>query len=461
MNHWMESAKTALLNLLILISFILTSALWSNQPQFQMIEPVEYVKSKPVPTRQLEELVTPDAIVFHYGDDRHTKAYANNGDGRFRQINQEMKKWYFNDLAYYPLSDEKWKALMHDQQGLEITFRSSVPFTVIKQLFMVNGDINDSVKGIDRLWMYYEEEENMVYALFISTEDKQVYRARTVISPKQLLETYLPLGNSLPEQIMKATRTMIDSETTWLERPFWEIFYLPKEPQKITKYLYNYLPVSEDELIDAYFLDRTLVRRIVERDKTVIFTDGSRSIQMQPEQQFITYTDPAFQQRRQDLSSEEKIREAITFINKHLGWTDEYHFDKITQGISGEEVIIFRQYVGPYPLVSANGQHLDTITVISEEGQIVRVNRSLIDLDKYIDNQEWVVMSGPELFQYLRNNQIAETDKVTNAYLAYQALVHQGYVELTPAWVVKLSNQPDVIVTVRSKQEGGKGNGLE
>ncbi|NGQ96107.1 transcriptional regulator [Brevibacillus sp. SYP-B805] len=461
MNQWLESAKTVVLNLLILISFVLTSALWNNQPQFQVIEPSAYVKSKPVPTRKMEELVTPESIMFHYGNDRHTKTYTNNGNFYYRQISEEMKKWYFTNPVSYPLTEEMWEELMHKRQGLELMFHSEVPMTVISQLFMINGDINDQMKGIDRLWLYYDEEENVVYALFISTNDKQVFRAGTAISPKDLLEYYLPLGNRLPEQIMKATRTTTDSEYPRLKRPFWEIYYLPKEPQKITKYLYNYLLVTEDELIDAYFLDPSLVRRIDERDRTVIFTDGSRSIQFQQDQQFITYTDPAFQQGRQDLSSDEKIRDAIAFINKHLGWTDDYRFDRIRESEEGGEVITFRQYLGPYPLVSVNGQHLDTITVMSEDGQIVTINRSLIDLDKYISNQEWVVMSGPELFEYLRNNRIVDTSQIKNAYLAYQAQVHQGYVELTPAWVVEVRNQPDIVVTARSAQEGGKGNGLE
>ncbi len=461
MNGWVEKAKTVLLSLLILISFILTSVLWSNQPQFQFIEQVEYVKSKPVQTRQLEELVTPEAVIFHYGEDRHTKMYATSGNGQFRTISDDMKKWYFNNLIYYPLSEEKWEALTKRAKGLEIQFRSTIPFSLINQLFMINGDINEQLQGIERIWLYYEEEENVVYALFMSKKDKLIFRARTVVSPKELLETYLPLGNPMPEQIMKIVEMTTDTEMSHLRRPFWHTYYLPKNPWKMQKYLYNFLPVTEDELMDAYFLDRNLVRRIVERDKTVIFTDGSRSIQLQPDNQFITYTDPAFQQGRSGLSTEDKVREAISFINKHLGWTDEYHFDRMVENESGSDVITFRQFVGPYPLISAPSQKLDTITVIAEEGQIVSVNRSLIDLDKYIDNKEWLVMSGPELFDHLRNNRIVDPNRVENAYLAYATQVHQGYVELLPAWVIETVDQQSFIVSVPSLQKGGKSHGLE
>lgn len=460
MNSWVESAKTVLLSLLILLSFILTSVLWSNQPQFQFIEQTEYVQLKPVQTRQLEELVTPEAIIFHFGQDRHTKVFANSG--QFRNISDDMKKWYFTNLTYYPLSEEKWEELTRQAQGMEIQFRASVPLSIFSQIFMINGEVNEQLKAVEKLWLYYQEDENVVYALFMSNEDKMIFRARTVVSPKELLETYLPLGNPMPEQIMKVVKTTTDTNVSYLRRPYWQVYYLPKNPWKMQKYLFNYLPVTEDELMDAYFLDRNLVRRIVERDKTVIFTDGSRSIQLQPDTQFITYTDPAFQQVRKELTSEEKVREAINFVNKHLGWTDDYHFEKIVEDDeSGSDVVTFRQFVGPYPLISSLDQRLDTITVMAEQGQVVSVNRSLIDLDKYIDNQEWMVMSGPELFDYLRLNKKLDTNMVQNAYLGYFAKVHQGYVELTPAWIVETLDKKTHVITTPSSQKEGKWNGLE
>ncbi|MFX9555909.1 transcriptional regulator, partial [Acinetobacter baumannii] len=83
--------------------------------------------------------------------DRHTKVFANSGNGQFRTINEDMKKWYFNDLTYYPLSEEKWEALTKSK-GLEIQFRSSVPLGLVNQLFMINGEVNGQLKGIERLW---------------------------------------------------------------------------------------------------------------------------------------------------------------------------------------------------------------------------------------------------------------------------------------------------------------------
>ncbi|MFY0544031.1 YycH family regulatory protein [Brevibacillus sp. H7] len=459
MRRWKERVKTVLLYLLVLTSFFLTAMLWNNQPPFQPIEPAKYVKSKPVQTKQLEELVTPESVIFHYGEERHTRAFST--DAHYRLIKEEMAKWIFFEFYYYPLSEEKWEELTRDNLGLEIQFRSTVPMSILNQLFTFRDEKYEQLKGIDRLWLYYEEKEDLVYALFISTEDELVMRARTAISPKDLRESYLRAANLLPEQILKVVKNRQTHPTVGQDNPFWHVYYLPKDRLKMQQFLYNYLPITDEELIEAYFLDRTLVRQIVERDNTTIFTDGSRSIQKRPDHQVITYTDPAFHQGNMDISEEEKLKGAVSFINKHLGWTDDYHFETIRKSYNDKDLITFRQYIGAYPLVSTDGYQIDTITMISEAGQVVTMTRSLLDLDKFIDHKEWVVMSGPELFQTIRNNQLADTSRIIDAYLAYQTKVHQGYVELIPVWVVELSDRTKLYVNARLPQEGGKPNGLE
>jgi regulatory protein YycH of two-component signal transduction system YycFG len=220
------------------------------------------------------------------------------------------------------------------------------------------------------------------------------------------------------------------------------------------QYRYNYLPITESELMDAFFLDRALVRQIVERDGTTIFTDGSRAIQMAQSAQSIVFTDPAFQQGKSELTEEEKVRAGISFINQHLGWTDEYLFEKIEESDGQGNEITFRLHVGAYPLIGMNGNQTDSIRVTLEEGQVVTMKRSLIDLDKLIDYQEWTVMSGSELFTYLRSRNI-DTRRVKNSSLAYQIKLFQGYVELNPVWVVDTVDGRQYIISARSLLKAG------
>ncbi len=459
MKRWKEPVKTILLDLLVLASFVLTSMLWNNQPQFEVIAPATYVESKLTgQSRQLDDLVTPESIIFHYGGARHTK--ANTNDSQYRLLRAEMAKWYFYDFTAYPMPKEKWQALTHDKPGLEIRYGSTVPIPVISQLFTFRGEMDEKIKGIDRIWLYYEESEDIVYALFISGKDQQVIRAKTVVTPKDLRESYLPLGRYLPEEILKVVEREPENSNSQA-RAFWDNFYLPKDTLKMRKYRYNFLPITDRDLIETFFLDPTLIRQIVERDGTVIYTDGSRSVQIRPERKSMIFTDPALPQRHEPLTNEDTLLAAITFVNKHIGWTDTYRFEQIEKREGEGDQVSFRQYIGAYPLVSEDGQNTDQIALTLEQGQVVTMKRSMIDLDAYIDYQEWSVMSGPELYQKLRQRKV-DVKLVKNAYLGYQSRVMRGFVELTPVWVVeKITGEMLVLDAKSTEPKGGRGSGLE
>ncbi|MCG5027020.1 YycH family regulatory protein, partial [Anoxybacillus flavithermus] len=80
---------------------------------------------------------------------------------------------------------------------------------------------------------------------------------------------------------------------------------------------------------------------------------------------------------------------------------------------------------------------------------------------RYIDNHEWIVMSGPELYQYIRDKQLADTEQITNAYLAYETRTTPEYVELTPVWVVEIANRANLYIPARVQRGGGQAHGLE
>jgi regulatory protein YycH of two-component signal transduction system YycFG len=82
-------------------------------------------------------------------------------------------------------------------------------------------------------------------------------------------------------------------------------------------------------------------------------------------------------------------------------------------------------------------------------------------LEKYQDYEEQIVMSGPELFQLIRERQLADTEKIRNAYLAYQTTITDKYVDLNPVWVVEVENNPTLYVPARTGQGGGDADGLE
>ncbi|WP_126429172.1 YycH family regulatory protein [Brevibacillus marinus] len=457
MIRYKERIKTVLLNLLVLISFVLTVLLWNNQPQFEVIRPVTYVEPAPIGvTRELEHLIRPVEIVFHYGENRHTKASP--VDPPYTLVTGQMEKWYFYDFHQYELSPEKWRELIQNHMGMEIRYRGSIPISVVNELFTFRGEMSGNVTAMDRLWLYLEESEDIVYALFLSTEEQKAVRARTVVSPKDLRDSYLKLGNNLPEQQLKQMEA--DAAEPLQLRSYWRIFYLPKEQSVMRKYRYNYLPISEQALTDAFFLDPTLVRRIIERDGTIIYTDGSRSVQIRQEEHMFTFTDPALPERRGELTAAEKLHSAVSFINQHLGWIDGYYLEQMSERPGEGDVMTFRQYMGAYPLV-VGGNTADAMTITADEGQVTLLKQSLIDYDMYIDFAEVTVMSGEELFASARQQQL-DVSLVHNAYLAYRPQVYPGYIQLKPVWVLEDISGKKTLLNAQARSAEGSGqSGLE
>jgi len=457
MKRWKELTKTILLNVLVILSFLLTFMLWNKQPKFEFISPATYVTSNQIgQAMEMEDLIMPEAIIFHYGNDKHTK--ATNRDAMYRIMRNQMAKWYFSDFTPVSLTRLKWEAIAQEKMGLEITYRSTVPVSVMNQLFTFHDEINE-IQGIDRIWLYYEETEDTVFALFISNEEQRILRARTAVNVKDLRDSYLRLGATLPEQIAKVYEEEKEP-VRYNNYAFWNVYYVPKGSIRMKQYHYNYLPITDQQLIQSFFLDPTLVKQVVERDDTTIFTDGSRSIQIRPNQQTLTFTNPALQQGDDQLTEDDKLQGVISFINVHLGWTDDYQLEQIEARSDGTEQYVFRQYLDSFPLIS-DAQTADVISVTSEKGHVVSLKRSLIDFDTHFYEKDWVLMSGHELFNLLRERH-TDVGSIRNIYLAYHMKLKQGYVELIPSWVIQKATGKDLIIDARSQtQGGGRVNGLE
>lgn len=68
---WVDKGKTVLLNFLVLTSLVLTWLLVNSQPKYEYLHPAEYVEHLPMgEKKELRQLVKPQSIVLHYGNDR-------------------------------------------------------------------------------------------------------------------------------------------------------------------------------------------------------------------------------------------------------------------------------------------------------------------------------------------------------------------------------------------------------
>lgn len=443
-----DKGKTILLNLLILTSLVLSWLLINSQPDYDYLHPAQYIEPQPIgETKELNELVKPKAIILHYGNEKYTGTSA---DSIYhRVILKEMEKWYFFNMTRVSFNQEQWNEIFQQKKAIEIIYSAALPMDIMEEMFTFRGKMEAMIDSVGRILIYVDDTEKETYALFVDKEGKEMIQARTAVTPKDLDQFYLSLGNSLQE--MMAVHSSGES--------FHPPYYLPKGSTTMKQYRYFYQPIPVFQMIQLLFVDPALTRQVTERDGTTIYTDGSKSVQIPPKRHSIHYYDPITEPLN-DSSKESSFHSVIQFVNQHGGWNGTYLLDKVeTFPAQKEEGYKFRLHVGSYPLYGIKEENLGLIHVVSRQSYILEYHRSLFNLDTFFDYEDVTLMTGQELLDRLSKMGLDMGD-ITDITLGYAAVMNDHDLTLTPKWIIKKGeNQPMMLDARRGgKEEPG---GLE
>lgn len=438
---YLEPAKTVLLNILIVTSLILSWMLWNPQPNYEYIHPSQYVDPQPAGyQKKVSDLVKPSSIVFHYGNDTHTRALPDLV--HFGYVAQEIQKWYIYDFIRISLSDEQWEQLLNESKGIEIIYPDEVPFSVIEQQYTLRGNPQGEMQSLNKIWVYENQEESLIEVLMISEKDQLVLRARTGVTPSEL-ENVLSLGNVLSSQIaITGTGSVQDS-------PFFRVFYVPEERVQMRQFRYFYQPITPDQMVRVLFVDPSITRRITERDGTIIYTDGSRGVQISPDRRTIIYQDPVLQAVEEQQNPPD-LSEVIEFVNRNGGWMGQFLLEKmipLANPEMGEQetalaatqndmIFRFRQYEGSYPIIGGSQEEYGRIELKSQGAYITEFQRPLFQIDRFINYETVALLSGKEVWERMPELGIEQED-VLNMYLAYRMEIGNDYLDLVPVWAVE------------------------
>ncbi|RXT08870.1 YycH family regulatory protein [Ammoniphilus sp. CFH 90114] len=445
---WVDKGKTILLNFLVLTSLILSWLLVNSQPKYEYLHPAEYVEPLPVGDRkELSQLIKPQSIILHYGNDRYTGVI--NDSIHYRIITKEMEKWYFYNFNSVELSPEQWTEIVQNKKAMEIVYATSIPMEMMGEMFTFRGKVNTLLPSAKRILIYVDDSEKEAYALFMDRDGKRLVQARTTITPRDLEQFYLSLGNTLTEMMVLSSEVENDRS----------LIYLPKVELMMKEFRYFYQPIPVPEILQTLFVDPSVTRQVTERNGTTIYTDGSKAVQFPPGFQFIHFYDPLAESLGSS-SRESHYHSVINFINEHGGWNGVYMLEEVKKPHNQEEeTYLFRQYVGAYPVYAGKKETFGVIEVVANQSFIVEYHRSLLNLDTYFDHKDVMVMSGEEILSKLSELDIPLA-QVEDLYLGYQARVNDHHLMLTPKWIVKMEGEHPLIVDARSEKKEGA-DGLE
>ncbi|HEU4962471.1 MAG TPA: two-component system activity regulator YycH [Bacilli bacterium] len=435
-----EQLKTLALTALVTISLLLSLGIWSITPQYEALDTVEFDNNaspvNPSLQRSLRNVTEPRAIVAHVGEDKHTAVFP--GQSLYDTALHVLREASFFDLQITSdFDNDAWQTLVKKGPSIQFEFDTRLSGQMMEdaELLQFTSRV-DPVMQCQTLYLYKTSEDSDLRAVFYDAIEDRAYLARAVL-PK---ERYAYLLGAASEAVKTNPYAMYGHG---LNRNF----FLPAGKSKVTQYNYDAVaqPAEQIErLVDSFFFDKSLTRRVEERDGSQIFTDGSRLVRISQPERVIEY-------RNIGLSTsvapapEPDIGPAkvLAFANDHGGFSGHVLLHERAAGdrapsqagTSSNDRFEFRQYVDGVPLI---GQMTSVYTGMTGN-EVTTMQRSRYTLaPKPFSTAVKEVIAGPDVIKAVEHFPLLKLNKISDVYLAY--LVEESAltprVTLRPVWVL-------------------------
>jgi len=427
----LENIKSILLFLLVLSSTYLTWQLWTYQPQYDYINPTEYVVHEGLAERkEVHELIRPEILVFHYGKDKHTVSYPEMF--QFRIISEQMANWYFYNFKLVLKSDhQSLLSKVKDWQGIEFVFTTGISMDLIQEVYKIRVE-NIDLPIINRIHFYQEGEGEEVFAMFVSEEGQQIYTARTSLTLPEL-RNYLALGENRPEY-----KPYIFGSPA--KEDVYPVYYLPTGQIEMQEYRYFYQTIPVESMLQYLFVDPSLARQIQERGGASFYTDGSRGLYYDQQQYTMYFFHPSAQYSQTEALSDSYVQRSVQFVNQHKGFDQQFYLYNIQRAESEQKGIVqFRKYLGNHPIYAdtpENDQNVIQLEV--QNDRVTGYLRPMFELDRVINQYTRKLPSGEELVATLKEEGVT-LSKIRKIKLGYRLMIQEYYLTYRPFWVVELN----------------------
>ncbi|GAA3410816.1 YycH family regulatory protein [Paenibacillus hodogayensis] len=414
-----EKFKTAALAFLVLASLLQSYLLLFSSPRQLPTNKTEYVQADPIGTQiSAEELIFPEQIVLHTGKQTHMALYPNHA--HFKEIMKMLKGRTFDNFRKSgPMQTGlDWEEIRSKQAGVEVRFsRGGVPFSILKGVFQLRGDLPLDTEGVNRIWIYVNRDAEEVRTFFLT--DYNTYEARADLNNKNV-EQMVGFGELLVTYHMK------------------DDFYLPDTPLEVAKYKIATSTMPIDQLQKTLFVDPLNTRNFRNKDDSdIYYTDGKRGLQVKTAQLWMSYTDPVpAVDSRNDVK--ENLNSAVQFINQHGGWNGTFMARSLTQSqLIGRQQYTFRQYYDSFPIIGDRSETFGLIRVVLQNRVVANYDRSIMMLDTGKVERSLKTLPGGKVLDDMLNA-YSRKNQIVAVMPAYQPIAREGEMELNPVWAVEL-----------------------
>lgn len=414
-----ERFKTAILAFLVLASLLQSYLLLFSSPRLTPTNQAEYVQTDLIGTQvTATELIFPELIVLHTGKQTHMAVYPNHL--HFKEMMKMLKGRTFDNFRRTTAMQSAidWDDIRNKQEGIEVRFqRGGIPFSILKSVFQLKGDLPLDTEGVNRIWIYANRDAEEVRTFFQT--DYNTYEARADLNSKNI-EQMIGFGELLVTYHIK------------------DDYYLPDQPLEVAKYkvAVDMMPIYQ--LQKTLFVDPRNTRNFSNKDGSdTYYTDGKRGLQVKPGLQWMNYTDPIpVVDSRNDVR--ENLNAAVQFINQHGGWNGSFMARALTPSqLIGRQQFTFRQYYDSFPIIGSSSESFGLIRIVLQNRVVASYERSLMTLDNSKVERSLKTIEGGKTLDELVNA-YPRKNLIVSVTPAYRPVVRDKTMELEPSWAVEL-----------------------
>lgn len=408
-----ETIKSYILTILVLISLLLTFIVWNYKPNYEHPFEGDYVDEINLggTAYRKSEIVQPETIIFK------------RNNNYFGFTSQHDAVSFYKDMQSFVLQDfwvGETTGPPKNNNQVEVIFPDALSLDILPSLFEIDEDAEDFPEwSFERMYITLDERDSTLNLHFYSVDGR--YQARAVVNNaedfnrvKDYIDTpegmseYMPLDDAeMPIYIRKGSVTM------------------PKHTATIDT-------TDQISLVNALFKDPSAVRRNVTDEETV-YTDGQRQMRVLKNRRLMEFVNPY--QSFEHMSANDLLDKSVEQINYYNGWTDTYHLQEIDVM---ENRIVYQMYYKGYPVY--NGSGLSTIEQVWHDQDLIQYNRPLFSINDPLGGEEVELPSGNAIKTFLTKNPNYELEDIQNIKIGYRLSFQDSSnytLILTPTWYVK------------------------
>lgn len=441
--RYIEQIKSIVLLFLVLLSIVLTFSIWTYTPSLQVIEESQQVDQLVVgKKKELAEIIKPYRIIMR----EQNEWKGTIGSTTINDFVEMMTDWKFSDLipVQNNMSDKKINEFIRANQRITLFFSEKVPVNVFHSIVPFSQDELPEM-GFNKIildWSKMNANKTlMVY--FLSEESRTLYSTEVKMSDIYFQSTVL---NTLKGLVAYQE----------IERSNGLSLYIPKDEIELVQYTYYIDEIHADTFRDILFYDPSIVRKNVENQDLVKYTDGMTLMTVDVKNRYLNYVNPS-SESLVELPSSRLLLDSYEFVNEHGGFTGDYRLTSIN---NQKHVVEYQLYKQGFPVFS-----VDTTTRITTtwgENQLFRYKRPyfILDLDINSEKIQRKMTSGLQVIEFIQKNKQLQLDEVDDIILGYYLKPNDNDLLFTlePSWFAVSQGSwkritPEAI--------GGGNNGLE